>query len=172
MGANERDAAWRPPLKGIVAVIGASTITDDEVRRLARDAGAEIARRGYLLVCGGMRGVMEEAARGAREAGGLTIGILPGKDRSDANPYIDIPILTAMSHARNAIIVRTADCVIAVDGSYGTLSEIALARCTDRPVYGIKTWDIDGVIAVPNAAAALDHFEHTAGMQPSGLDRI
>jgi uncharacterized protein (TIGR00725 family) len=172
MAASERGLAGRLPARGIVAVIGASVVSSDEVRRLARETGAEIARRGYLLVCGGMRGVMEEAARGAREEGGITIGILPGKDRTDANPYIDIPILTAMSHARNAIIVRTADCVIAIDGSYGTLSEIALARCTDRPVYGIKTWDIEGVIAMEHAADALDHFERLAGMPPAGLDRI
>ena len=100
--------------------------------------------------------MMEYASKGAKEAGGLTIGILPGKDRAEANSYIDIPIITAMSHARNAIIVRTADVLIAVGGKYGTLSEIALAKAIDKPVYGIKTWDIEGIIKVNSPKEIFD----------------
>jgi len=146
-------------MKKLVAVIGGSVIKDEETRQIAFETGKEIASRGYVLVCGGMGGVMEEASKGAKSVGGIVVGILPGKDKTEANPYIDIPIITAMSHARNAIIVRTADCVIAIDGEYGTLSEIALAKVIDKPVFGIKSWDIEGVIKVPDAKTALDIFE-------------
>ncbi len=146
-------------MKKMVAVVGGSVIKDEEIRQIAFETGKEIASRGYVLVCGGMGGVMEEAAKGAKSVGGIVVGILPGKDKQEANPYIDIPIVTAMSHARNAIIVRTADCVIAIDGEYGTLSEIALAKVIDKPVFGIKSWDIEGVIKVPDAKTALDIFE-------------
>jgi uncharacterized protein (TIGR00725 family) len=146
-------------MKKLVAVIGGSVIKDEEIRQIAFETGKEIASRGYVLVCGGMGGVMEEASKGAKSVGGIVVGILPGKDKTEANPYIDIPIITAMSHARNAIIVRTADCVIAIDGEYGTLSEIALAKVIDKPIFGIKSWDIEGVIKVPDAKTALDIFE-------------
>jgi uncharacterized protein (TIGR00725 family) len=146
-------------MKKLVAVIGGSVIKDEEIRQIAFETGKEIASRGYVLVCGGMGGVMEEASKGAKSVGGLVVGILPGKDKTDANPYIDIPVVTSMSHARNAIIVRTADCVIAIDGEYGTLSEIALAKVINKQVFGIKTWDIEGVIKVPDAKTALDIFE-------------
>ncbi len=102
---------------------------------------------------------MEAACRGAKRAGGVTLGILPGKDKKDANPYVDYPVLTAMSHARNAVIVRTADAVIAVGGRYGTLSEIGLALSIDRPVYGLKTWSIRGVSPVKTPKEALDRIE-------------
>jgi len=146
-------------MKKLVAVIGGSVIKDEKIRQIAFETGKEIASRGYVLVCGGMGGVMEEASKGAKSVGGIVVGILPGKDKTEANPHIDIPIITAMSHARNAIIVRTADCVIAIDGEYGTLSEIALAKVIDKPVFGIKSWDIEGVIKVPDAKTALDIFE-------------
>ncbi|MBU2559538.1 TIGR00725 family protein [archaeon] len=108
-----------------IAVIGAGTASG-ETRRLAEDLGREIAAKGAILICGGLGGVMEAAARGAKEGGGTTVGILPGNDKSGANDYIDIKIVTAMSHARNAIIAHTADALIAVGGQYGTLCEIAL----------------------------------------------
>lgn len=146
-------------MKKLIAVIGGSVIKSEEIREIAFETGKEIASRGYVLVCGGMGGVMEEASKGAKSVGGLVVGILPGKDINDANPYIDIPIVTAISHARNAIIVRTASCIIAIDGEYGTLSEIALGKVIDKPVFGIKTWDIEGVIKVPDAKTALDIFE-------------
>ncbi|HRY29411.1 MAG TPA: TIGR00725 family protein [Elusimicrobiota bacterium] len=142
----------------IIAVIGQSSCPDS-LAKTAESVGAEIARRGHVLVCGGMGGVMEAACRGAKRAGGVTLGILPGKDKKDANPYVDYPVLTAMSHARNAVIVRTADAVIAVGGRYGTLSEIGLALSIDRPVYGLKTWSIRGVSPVKTPKEALDRIE-------------
>jgi len=144
----------------IIAVIGGSTCPNKTIEKLAFQTGIEIARRGHILICGGMSGVMEFACKGAKTVkGSITVGILPGKTKQDANPYVDIPVITAMSHARNAIIVRTADAVIAIDGKYGTLSEIALAKVLDKPVYGIKTWDIEGVIPVSGPKEALDEIE-------------
>ena len=102
-----------------------------------------MAERGGVLICGGMSGVMEHAARGAQTAGGLTIGLLPTADPEDANPYIDVAIATGLGHARNAILARTADGVIAIGGGLGTLSEIALALRNLRPIIGIKTWRFD-----------------------------
>jgi hypothetical protein len=144
-----------PKKRLIIGIIGGSTCPDEKTKKLAYEAGREIAKRGHLLVCGGMGGVMEEACRGAKSAGGTTIGILPGKSRVDCNEYVDIPIVTAMSHARNAIIVRTADALIAIDGKYGTLSEIGLAKVIDKPVFGIDTWAIEGVIRVKTPEEAL-----------------
>ena len=105
--------------------------------------GRGIAQRQAVLICGGLTGVMEHAARGARAAGGLTIGVLPGDDTDDANAYIDIAIATGMGHARNAILARTADGVVALGGGLGTLSEIALALRNRRPTIGIQTWRFD-----------------------------
>ena len=127
--------------KPIIGVMGGSQC-DGEIYELARQVGRLIAERGAVLLCGGRGGVMEGAAKGAREAGGLTIGIMPGGNVSESppNPYIDIPIFTGLGDARNAINVKTADVVIAVSGGYGTLSEIALALKNDTPVVGLKTW--------------------------------
>jgi hypothetical protein len=122
-----------------VAVIGSAS-TDPEIAALAEEVGREIGRRGAILVCGGRGGVMEAACRGAKAAGGTTVGILPGTDRREANPYIDIAIVTGMGEARNAIVVRSADAVIAVSGGHGTLSEIGLALKMGRPVVGLRTW--------------------------------
>ncbi len=116
-----------------LAVIGAGD-AGEEVLRLAEEVGREIGAAGSILVCGGLGGVMEASARGAKEAGGTTVGILPGNDKKEANAYIDIKIVTAMSHARNAIIARTADALIAVGGEHGTLSEIALGLKLGKPV--------------------------------------
>jgi len=142
----------------IIGIIGASE-TDEKTTQIAYQIGKEIARREYILVCGGMSGVMESACKGAKDAGGMTIGILPGKDKTEANPYVDIPIVTAMSHARNAIIVRTADLLIAIGGKYGTLSEIALAKVIDKPIIGVGTWDITGVIRVKTVEEAMEKVE-------------
>lgn len=97
---------------------------------------------GAALVCGGLGGVMEAACRGAAAAGGLTVGLLPGSDRAAANPDVALAIPTGMGHARNVLIVQTADVVIAIGGEYGTLSEIALARKCGRRVIGLTTWDL------------------------------
>ena len=125
----------------IIAVIGAGQCSED-VARTAEAVGRELARRGVALVCGGMGGVMEAACRGAKSEGGLTIGILPGFSRHDANPYVDIPVVTGLGEARNIIVVRTAQAVIAVDGGYGTLSEIAYALKLGIPVVGLGTWQL------------------------------
>ena len=121
-----------------VAVIG-SAHCSAQVAALAEKVGREIARCGAVLVCGGRGGVMAAACRGAKDEGGLTVGILPGVDRAQANPYVDVPIVTGLGEARNAIIVRSADAVIAISGGYGTLSEIGLARKMGRPVVGLET---------------------------------
>lgn len=125
----------------IVAVIGGNRCSK-ETARVAEAVGRELAKRGAILICGGLGGVMEAACRGAKAKGGLTIGVLPGTSRHDANPYVDIPIVTGMGEARNVIIVRTAQAVIAVDGEYGTLSEIAHALKMGKPVVGLNTWEL------------------------------
>ncbi|MEA2420374.1 MAG: hypothetical protein QOE60_2580 [Thermoleophilaceae bacterium] len=114
-----------------------------------------MAERGAVVVCGGLGGVMEAACRGARAAGGTTVGILPGLDRTAANPFVDVALPTGLGEARNALVVRAADAVIAVGGGYGTLSEIALALKAGKPVIGIDTWDIEGVVAVDGPEAAV-----------------
>jgi uncharacterized protein (TIGR00725 family) len=126
----------------IVAVIGGSAPTAEETRA-AEAMGRALAERGAVLICGGRGGVMEAACRGAKAAGGLTIGVLPGTHRSEANPYVDIPIVTGIGEARNAIITRTAQAVIAIGGSYGTLSEIAFALRFGVPVVGLETWKME-----------------------------
>ncbi len=136
--------------KLIVAVLGGNECTS-ETGKIAYKTGMEIAKAGFHLLCGGLGGVMEYASKGAKKAGGLTIGILPGESKKAANKYIDIPIATAMSNARNAIIVRAADFLIAIGGNYGTLSEIALAKAINKPVYGLETWDIYDLIKVSSA---------------------
>ncbi|MDL1969831.1 MAG: TIGR00725 family protein [Candidatus Desulfofervidaceae bacterium] len=126
-------------MKQIIGVIGAG-ICDQKTYELAIEVGRGIAKHGCVLVCGGLGGVMEGAAKGAKEAGGITVGILPGFDSQDANPYIDIPVVTGVGHARNVIIVRTAAVLIAIAGNYGTLSEIAVALKMGKPVVGLRTW--------------------------------
>jgi hypothetical protein len=112
------------------------------VYELAREVGRAVAEADGLLICGGRGGVMEAAARGAKEAGGLTIGILPGDSDTQANPFIDIPIVTGMGFARNTINVLTCHAVIAIHGAFGTLSEIAFARVAGIPVIGLETWSL------------------------------
>lgn len=124
-----------------IAVIGAGRCSA-EVVVLAEAVGRALAKRGAILVCGGLGGVMEAACRGAKSAGGLTVGILPGTSRREANPYVDIPIVTGMGEARNALVVQSAQAVIAVHGEYGTLSEIAHALKLGIPVIGLHTWQL------------------------------
>ena len=125
----------------IIAVIGGSEPSPEEAR-LAEEVGRELARQGITLVCGGLGGVMEAACRGASSEGGVTIGILPGDSARSANPYVQIPIVTGMGYARNISVVKSAQAVIAIGGSYGTLSEIAHARQSGIPVIGLNTWAI------------------------------
>ena len=136
--------------KKFIAVIGSGDCSPQEAR-LAEDTGREIARHGAVLVCGGLGGVMAAACRGATLAGGLTIGILPGDSRRSANPYVQIPIVTNLGEARNVIVVKTAQAVIAIGGGYGTLSEIGHALKNNIPVVGLNTWQLfrDGI---PEAA--------------------
>ncbi len=124
-----------------IAVIGGQQSSPEE-DRLAYDVGKLVAEGGHILVCGGLGGVMEAACHGAREAGGTTVGILPGAFRSDANDFVDVAIATDMGQCRNAIIVRTADVVIAVGGEYGTLSEIAMALKMGKQVVAIQSWSL------------------------------
>lgn len=123
-----------------IGVIGAG-LCDPDTAELAEKTGRMIAERGAILYCGGLGGVMEAAAKGAFEAGGVTVGILPGPKAADANPYIKIPIMTDMGYARNVILVRSCEVLIAISGSYGTLAEISLALKMWKPVIGLKTWE-------------------------------
>jgi uncharacterized protein (TIGR00725 family) len=139
-----------------VAVCGPGAATDEETGR-ARLVGRGLAERQAVLVCGGLGGVMEAACRGAREAGGTTVGLLPGADRAAANPYVAIAIPTGLGELRNGLIVRAADAVIAVGGAFGTLSEVALALKTGTPVVGLGTWELGAPIeAVASPAEAVE----------------
>jgi uncharacterized protein (TIGR00725 family) len=123
-----------------IGVMGPGSCSSD-IYALAREVGRLIAEKGAILICGGHGGVMEASARGAKEGGGITVGILPGASARQANPFIDIPIVTDLGNARNTINVLTSQSIIAIDGSYGTLSEIALALKCGTPVVGLRTWD-------------------------------
>lgn len=125
----------------IVAVIGDGQC-DATTAAEAEAVGRVLAQAGAILVCGGLGGVMEAACRGAKSVGGITVGILPGLDRRAANAYVDIPVVTGMGQARNLIVVRTAQAVVAVHGGYGTLSEIAHALKVGLPVVGLGTWEL------------------------------
>jgi uncharacterized protein (TIGR00725 family) len=124
-----------------VAVVGGGVASADACRA-AEVVGRELARHGAVVVSGGLGGVMEAACRGAKAEGGTTVGILPGTDRGDANPAVDVAVATGLGEARNALVVRAADAVIAVGGEYGTLAEIALALRWGKPVVGIDTWEL------------------------------
>jgi uncharacterized protein (TIGR00725 family) len=146
----------------IIAVIGGGQCTKKEAR-LAEEVGRELARRGAVLVCGGLGGVMEAACRGAGAEGGTTIGILPGEDSLSANPHVQIPIATGLGYARNIAVVRSAQAVIAVGGSYGTLSEIGYALQGGTPVIGLETWSLsrngrndNSIITAQSPAEAVD----------------
>lgn len=127
--------------KLVIAVIGGSQCTP-EISIKAETVGRELARRGVVLVCGGLGGVMEAACRGAAVEEGITVGILPGIDPASANPYVQIPIATGLGEARNVAVVKSAHAVIAIDGDYGTLSEIAFALKSGKPVIGLNTWEL------------------------------
>jgi uncharacterized protein (TIGR00725 family) len=129
----------------------------------AEAVGAELGRRGAVLVCGGRGGAMEAVCRGAKGAGGTTVGILPGSDRREANEWVDVAIATGMGEMRNAVVVRAADALVAVGGAYGTLSEIALALRTGTPVVGLRTWEIDGIRVAESPAEAVELALAAAG---------
>ncbi|MFC1807617.1 TIGR00725 family protein [Candidatus Omnitrophota bacterium] len=149
-------------MRKTISVIGSAGCSAQELET-AYEVGRGIGENGAVLICGGLGGVMESAAKGAKEFGALTIGILPGADKSIANPYIDIPILTTFGEARNVIVALSADALIAIGGSLGTLSELAFAMKRKKPVIGIKTWDLDkiycdkvNIISVSNAQEAIE----------------
>ena len=144
-----------------VSVIGGGSVPD-ETASVAREAGRAIAERGHTVVCGGLGGVMAAACRGAKAAGGDTIGILPGEDRDAANPHVDVAVATGMGHARNALVVLNGDAVVAVDGGPGTLSEMGFAAVYDRPAAAIDAHDVPGFAAVATPEAAVDHVEREA----------
>jgi uncharacterized protein (TIGR00725 family) len=130
-------------ITGQIGVIGGGTCSP-EIYAIAQEVGRAIAQNGFSLVCGGLGGVMEAACRGAREAGGITIGILPTSDKRDANQYVDFVIPTGLGQARNVLVVHASDALVAVDGETGTLSEIAIALKVGKPIVGIKTWELEG----------------------------
>ncbi len=140
----------------IIGVIGAGT-TKPDLAGLAEEVGREVARKGAVLICGGLGGVMTDAARGAKEVGGVTIGILPGSRTAEANEFIDFPIATNMGQGRNSIIVHTADVLISIGGGYGTLSEIALALKIGKGVVALlPQYQIPGVLSAQTPVGAVD----------------
>lgn len=141
-------------MKPAIAVIGGRDVPEDLLHE-ARTVGRLLAEAGAVVITGGLGGVMEAAHRGAKEAGGTTLGILPQEETRHANPYVDIAVATGFGSGRNIIIARSADTLIAVGGSYGTLSEIAHALQLGKPVIGIRTWNIEGIITAQDAAEAV-----------------
>ena len=140
----------------IIAVIGGAEASEEHLK-IAEEVGSLIAKKDGVLITGGMGGVMEAASRGAKRADGLVIGILPTVEKDTANQYVDIPIITGLSHARNFIIARTCDCAVAINGKYGTLSELAFCLMYHVPVIGIDTWEIKApIIKAKNAKEAVD----------------
>jgi uncharacterized protein (TIGR00725 family) len=133
-----------------VSVVGSGTATG-ELYQKAREVGRLVAERGGTVVCGGLSGVMEAAARGAAEAGGTAIGILPDEDRERANEHLSYSIATGTGHARNLAVVCSGDVVIAVGGEYGTLSEIGLARKVGRPVVALESWELGEHVTVASS---------------------
>ena len=151
----------RKPL--IVGVVGASRASSEGLTN-AREVGRLIAESGGMMVCGGLGGIMQAAAQGCAEAGGTVIGILPGDSARDANPFVSIPIVTDMGHARNVIIAHTADVLIAIEGEYGTLSEMAVAIKLGKQVYSLGSWDdLPGGTKVANAQEAVAKAFNVAG---------
>ncbi|MEM4781528.1 MAG: TIGR00725 family protein [Halalkalicoccus sp.] len=144
-----------------ISVIGGGR-ADEPDTEIAYEVGTLLGERGHTVVCGGRGGVMEAVCRGAREAGGETIGILPGTDPAAANHAVDVPIATGIGEARNVLVVRNGAATIAVGGRYGTLSEIALALKIGRPVAGLDTHDIEGVEAVETPEEAVAYVERAA----------
>jgi uncharacterized protein (TIGR00725 family) len=141
-----------------ISVIGGSTV-DDETYGEARELGRVLAEAGHTVVCGGYYGVMEAVCRGAKKEDGTTVGVLSGDDPGAANEYVDVPVATNMGHARNALVVLNGDAVIAVDGAYGTLSEIAHALVLGRTVVGLETHDIEGVESAGTPKEAVERVE-------------
>lgn len=150
----------------LIAVLGSADAAPEFVAA-AEVIGRELARRGATVVCGGRGGVMEAACKGAREAGGHTIAILPGYDAAEANPYVEFAIPTGLGHARNTVVALTGRAIIAIDGAYGTLSEIAFALIYGTPVIGLGTWELDGapIIKASNPVDAVEKALEAAAIR-------
>ncbi|MGQ4807071.1 hypothetical protein NKDENANG_00410 [Candidatus Entotheonellaceae bacterium PAL068K] len=147
----------------IVGVVGSSSC-DAVIARLAEEVGERLAGEGFVVLTGGRGGVMEAASRGAKKGGGLTIGVLPGTTRGEANRYVDVPIVTGLGDARNAIVARSSEILVAIAGEYGTLSEIALALKMGRPVVGLRTWPLAiDIMRVENPEQAIEKVLDTLG---------
>lgn len=146
-----------------VAVVGGGDAPDADLAA-AEEIGRRLAEAGAVVVCGGLTGVMEAACRGASSVGGLTVGLLPGDDRGAGNPHLSVALPLGLGEARNVLVVRSADAVIAVGGEHGTLSEIAFARKLGRPVVGLRTWTLvrpdgehdAGLLVATSPAEAVD----------------
>ena len=145
-----------------IGVIGGCECTE-KTYEIAREVGELIAAQQWTLVCGGGGGVMEAVCRGAQTAGGCTVGILPTSDESSANQYLAVKIPTGLGYARNILVVRASQALIALNGKYGTLSEIAFACNEEKPVVGIDTWDIPGVHKVPTPQEAIRYIKKKIG---------
>jgi uncharacterized protein (TIGR00725 family) len=141
-----------------ISVIGGHTISP-KVAVLARAVGKMIAQLNCVLVCGGLGGAMEAAAQGAHQAGGLTIGLLPGKHKMDANAYIDIALPTTIGYARNAMVAASADIIVALPGSFGTSSEICYGLVYGRPVIDLGAWKMKGMVPARNVAQATEKIK-------------
>jgi uncharacterized protein (TIGR00725 family) len=154
-----------------IAVCGAGEGAAEDALAAAEEAGAAIAEAGAVLVCGGLGGVMEAACRGARSKSGMTVGLLPSTDRQTANGWVQVALPTGLGEARNALVVRAADVLIAIGGGWGTLSEIALARKAGKPVVGIGSWDLgeeaDGIVRGESGAQAVRVALDVAGLARS-----
>ncbi len=132
-----------------ISVIGGHE-TSHDVEQIAHAIGGIIAKNGAILICGGLDGVMKAASKGAKEAGGMTIGLLPGKDKADANEYIDVAICTTIGFARNAMVAASADIIVALPGSHGTSCEISYGFVYKRPIIDFGGWNREGMIKVEN----------------------
>ncbi len=143
-------------MKKFIGVIGSSE-PSKEAYQLAYKVGELIAEANAVLVCGGMKGVTEAACKGAKSKGGTTIGILPGLDASEANLWVDYPIVTGLGHGRNMLIINTAQALVAISGGPGTLSEIGFGLASGKKVYGLQTWDIKGVVSCETPEIAVSN---------------
>lgn len=148
-----------------IAVIGKSKVIPTDLAALAEDVGRGIARHGWTLLCGGRDGIMEAVCKGAKSAGGTTVGILPETDRESANPYVDIVVSTGIGYARNISVVASGDAVVAIGGSFGTLSELAYAASLGRPIFALRSWKAKGendtlpVVVCEDAAEVIARLE-------------
>lgn len=139
----------------IISVIGGHKCTK-RVEELAIELGKNIGKMGFILLCGGLSGVMESVSRGAKLSGGLTVGLIPGIDKHQANAYIDVPIATGMGYARNTIVATAGDLIIALPGETGTLSEIAFALNLKKPVIDLGDWGISGMMKAGSVSEAME----------------